>query len=172
MSKIIAIDLETTGLDPEKGDMILEIGAVPIINNEVRREEAFERLVNPNKKIPPSISEINNITDEMVKDADPIESVLPEFLDYIEGSSLLAHNAPFDIGFLCYFARKLRLRSINNRVIDTIDISKELFGDNVHHNLDAVLQRLAIPFREELRHRSFQDAYLTALAFIKMKQML
>jgi len=172
MKKLIAFDLETTGLYPEKGDMIIEIAAVPIIDDEIITNNAFESLVNPDKKIPPHITSINHITDEMVKDAKTIEEVLPEFLDYIQDYPLVAHNAPFDVGFLRYFIKTLGLIDIKNQIIDTLALSKELFTQKTYHNLDAVLKRLGIPQKCKERHRALEDAYLTASALIKMRKML
>ena len=83
MEKLIAFDIETTGLYPEQGDRILEIGAVPLIGNQVLLENGFEALINPGMHIPPEISRINGITDDMVRDAPSLESVLPKFLDFI-----------------------------------------------------------------------------------------
>jgi len=172
MKKLIAFDLETTGLYPEKGDMIIEIAAVPIIDDEIITNNVFESLVNPDKKIPPHITSINHITDEMVNEAKTIEEVLPEFLDYIQDYPLVAHNAPFDVGFLRYFIKTLGLIDIKNQIIDTLALSKELFTQKTYHNLDAVLNRLGIPQKCKERHRALEDAYLTASALIKMRKML
>ncbi len=169
--RIIAFDLETTGLYPESGDMILEIAALPIINDKIIEAEAFNSLVNPEKEILPHITMINHITNEMVKDAPLIEEVLPSFLNYLQNYTLVAHNAPFDIGFLQYFIKKLGLRELQNRIIDTVILSKKLFSGSKYHNMDAVLKRLGISYDKEKRHRSIGDAYLTALSFIKMKRI-
>ena len=104
---VIVLDLETTGLYPENGDMILEIAAIPVKAGSIRTNLAFHEMVNPEKPIPPEITKINHITDEMVENAKPIREILPDFIDYIEDYPLVAHNAPFDIGFLKYFSEKL-----------------------------------------------------------------
>ncbi len=169
---VIVVDLETTGLYPENGDMILEIAAVPVEDKDIRTDLAFHELVNPEKRIPPEITEINHITDEMVENAKPIREVLPDFIDYIQDYPLVAHNAPFDTGFLKYFSAKLGITMRNNRLIDTIDLSKMLFRNERRHNLDAVLKRLDISIDSRERHNAQKDAYFTSLAYIKMRAML
>lgn len=169
---IIVIDLETTGLYPGRGDMIIEIAALPVRDEEIKTDEAFVKFVNPEKSIPPYITKINHITDEMVKNAEPIETVLPDFLKFIQNYPLAAHNAPFDTGFLRYFIDKLGFKRMENRIIDTLELSKELFMNEKHHNLDAVLKRLGIHYDKETRHRSLTDTSLTALALVKMRKML
>jgi len=172
MSKLIVFDIETTGLYPERGDRIIEIGAVPIINNDIIFDEKFERLIDPEIKIPLEITKINHITDKMVKGSGKIQEILPDFLDYIDDYPLIAHNADFDVGFICYFINKLGLRKLRNRIIDTIALSKEVFPDERYHNLDILIKRLGIDFKEDQRHRAIEDVYLTALSFIKLRKML
>jgi DNA polymerase III epsilon subunit len=169
---VIVLDLETTGLYPENGDMILEIAAIPVEDKDIRTDMAFHEMVNPEKRIPPEITKINHITDKMVVNAKPIREVLPDFIDYIKDYPLVAHNAPFDTGFLKYFSAQLGLTMRNNRLIDTIDLSKKLFRNERHHNLDAVLKRLDIAIDSNERHSAQKDAYFTSLAYIKMRAML
>jgi DNA polymerase-3 subunit alpha (Gram-positive type) len=154
MNKFIVFDIETTGLYAEMGDRILEIGAIPIVDDEIVSTDTFERLVNPGIDIPPDITAINRITNEMVRDAASIEDVLPEFLEYVDDYPLIAHNASFDVGFVNYFSERLVGRIIQNRVIDTIEISKRIFSQHRFHNLDSMLKRLGISYRRNERHRS------------------
>jgi DNA polymerase III epsilon subunit len=169
---VIVLDLETTGLYPEEGDMILEIAAIPVEGSKIRTDLAFHEMVNPEKHIPAEITKINHITDEMVENAKPIREVLPDFIDYIQDYPLVAHNAPFDTGFLNYFSSRLGLNMKNNKIIDTIDLSKRLFRYEMRHNLDAVLYRLNIEVDSRDRHSAKKDAYFTSLAYIKMREMI
>src|SRR4029079_11046808 len=98
------VDLETTGGSAEGGSMITEIGAVKVRGGEVLGE--FSTLVNPHTQIPPFIAVLTGITNGMVCTAPSIESVLPSFLEFATGSVLVAHNAPFDVGFLQWFAAR------------------------------------------------------------------
>ncbi len=172
METVIVFDLETTGLYPHKGDKILEIAAIPIVDRVIRIEDAFEKFVNPGERIPEHITKINHITDDMVKNADNIKKVLPDFLLFIDRFPLVAHNAPFDISFLQHFLRKLGLPPLKNKVFDTLSLSKQLFPEHTYHNLDTVLKRLGIPYNRRERHRSLEDTRLTAIAFMKMRVMI
>ena len=172
MYKLVVFDIETTGLYPERGDRIIEIGAIPIINNDIIFDEKFESLIDPEIEISEEITKINHITNKMVSGSRKIQEVLPEFLDYIDGYPLIAHNADFDVGFIRYFINKLVLPKLRNRIIDTIALSKEVFSNEKYHNLDALTKRLGIDFREDQRHRAIDDVYLTALSFIKLRKML
>ena len=96
------VDLETTGGSAAAGSMITEIGAVKVRGGEVLGE--FQTLVNPHTAIPPFIAVLTGITNSMVADAPTIESALPAFLEFASGCVLVAHNAPFDVGFLRHFA--------------------------------------------------------------------
>ena len=172
MKKVIVFDIETTGLYPEQGSRIIEIAAVPIIDEEIALEYAYESFVNPLQKIPPEITRINHITNRMVENAQTIDVVLPEFFNYIQDNPLVAHNALFDIGFLRYYSTSLDLENIQNRVIDTYNLSRALFVHSKHHTLDALLKRLGIPFKSNKRHRALEDACLTARAFLALRRML
>ena len=92
------VDLETTGGSAAAGSMITEVGAVKVRGGEVLGE--FQTLVNPHQAIPPFIAVLTGITDSMVAAAPRIEQVLPQFLEFAHGCVLVAHNAPFDVGFL------------------------------------------------------------------------
>ncbi len=169
--KLIVIDLETTGLYPEKGDMIIEIGAVTIHDGSVLMEERFETFVDPLVPIPLHITRITGITDDMVRGAPHLQEALIRFLSFIRDYPLVAHNAPFDIGFLTHYLDKLGLAPMRNEVIDTLVLSKRVYGPNTRHNMDALLARLGIRYDRGKRHRSITDAYLTAHAYLLLQGM-
>mgnify|MGYP002508908994 FL=1 len=98
------LDLETTGLS-FRTEKITEIGVMKVKGGEVLEE--FSCFVNPEKPIPQKVVEVTNITDDMVKDAETIDVVMPKLLDFLGDSVLVAHNADFDIGFLKYNAKEL-----------------------------------------------------------------
>jgi DNA polymerase III epsilon subunit len=171
MEKLIVFDIETTGLYPEEGARILEIGAVPIVDDRLVEEQNFESLINPGIPIPREVTRIHGIDDAMVRDASPLEVVLPLFLEYIGGYTLVAHNASFDVGFLNFYMNRMGLGKIENRVIDTLQISKRVFAGEGRHNLDSLLTRLGIKYPKHSRHRSITDALLTAQAYLLLKTL-
>ena len=131
-------DIETTGLSPTK-DKITEIGAIKIKNGKII--DYFSCFVNPEMPIPANIQELTGITGEMVKDAATIEHVLPDFLKFIGDSVLVAHNANFDVSFIRTAAENMSL-SVQNTVLDTLELSRLLFPSLSRHKLDIVAKHL------------------------------
>jgi DNA polymerase III subunit epsilon len=153
------VDLETTGGSAQGGSMITEIGAVKVRGGEVLGE--FQTLVNPHTQIPPFIAVLTGITNSMVSDAPPIESVLPAFLEFAAGTVLVAHNAPFDIGFLSWFAARQGVPWPRFEVLDTAKIARRVITRDDAPNCK--LSSLARVFRSSTTpdHRALSDARAT-----------
>ena len=118
------VDLETTGGSAQAGSMITEIGAVKVRGGEVLGE--FQTLVNPHTSIPPFIAVLTGITNSMVASSPPIESALPAFLEFAQGCVLVAHNAPFDVGFLKHFAEQQGRPWPGFEVLDTARLARRV----------------------------------------------
>src|SRR5512142_802626 len=97
MPSIVALDIETTGLDPHS-DSIIEIGAVRF--NGARVEDEWTTLVNPGRSIPPFITQLTGINNEMVRNAPPLKAIIHELADFVGESPVLGHNVRFDLAFL------------------------------------------------------------------------
>ncbi|MGA8248496.1 MAG: DEDD exonuclease domain-containing protein, partial [Nocardioides sp.] len=153
------VDLETTGGSAAGGSMITEIGAVKVRGGEVLGE--FQTLVNPHTPIPPFIAVLTGITNSMVGDAPPIESVLPSFLEFAAGSVLVAHNAPFDVGFLQWFSARQGLSWPAFEVLDTAKIARRVITRDDAPNCK--LSSLARAFHASTtpNHRALSDARAT-----------
>ncbi|SHJ44293.1 PolC-type DNA polymerase III [Tepidibacter formicigenes] len=162
----VVFDIETTGFSA-KNDRITEIGAVKIKNFEI--VDRFSVLVNPEKSIPYKVQELTGITNDMVKNEPTIEKIMPEFLEFIKGSVLVAHNADFDIGFIKENCNRLSLE-FNNRFIDTIALAKELLPNLKRYKLNIVAKELNVSL--ENHHRAVDDAEATSEIFIKFLDML
>ncbi len=145
------LDIETTGLSRQT-EKITEFGIIKIKNGEVI--DTFECFVNPEKEIPQKIAEITNITNEMVKDAEKIDTVLPKVLEFIKDTVIVAHNASFDVGFIKYNADILGLE-FNNTYIDTVALAKELFPDFKKYKLGIIAENLNI--KVDVAHRALAD---------------
>lgn len=152
------VDLETTGGSPAKGSKITEVGAVKVRGGEVLGE--FQTLVNPDESIPAFITVLTGITDQMVIDAPRIAEVLPSFLEFAQGCVLVAHNAPFDTGFLKHAAAQLELPWPRFEVLDTAVIARRaLLRDEVPN---VKLATLAARFSDVVPdHRALTDARAT-----------
>lgn len=157
----VVVDLETTGTSPRTGAGITEIGAVKVRGGEVLGE--FATLVNPGEPIPPFISVLTGITDAMVATAPRIGAALPAFLEFCGGTEtvLVAHNAPFDLGFLRAAARELDLAFPAYPVIDTVRLARSIIPRDEAR--DCKLSTLARLFRSDVTptHRALDDARAT-----------
>ncbi|NLN50266.1 MAG: PolC-type DNA polymerase III [Acholeplasmataceae bacterium] len=163
-ARYVVFDLETTGLSYTR-DKIIEISAVKIENQMIVDE--FNAFVNPEEKLSHFTTELTSITDADLKDAETIEQVLPRFLTFIEGSILVAHNAAFDIGHLYQKIADLNLGSKRYPTIDTINIARYFYSDEIKRfNLRAVARFFKV--RLEQHHRAEYDAKATAEIFLKM----
>jgi DNA polymerase-3 subunit epsilon len=153
------VDLETTGGSAEGGSMITEIGAVKVRGGEVLGE--FQTLVDPHTEIPPFIAVLTGISNAMVAGAPPIESALPAFLEFAQGSVLVAHNAPFDVGFLQHFAARQGRPWPTFEVLDTARLARRVITRDDAPNCK--LSSLARVFGSTTtpNHRALSDARAT-----------
>ena len=160
------LDLETTGFSAVT-EKITEVGIMKVQNGDVIDE--FSCFVNPQKHIPQRVTEVTNITDDMVKDAETIEQVFPKILDFTKDSVLVAHNAPFDIGFLKQNAKLLGYE-FDYTYIDTLSLAKDLFPDYKKYKLGKITENLGI--KVEVAHRALDDVDTTVKVFKVMIDML
>ncbi len=153
------VDLETTGGSAEAGSRITEIGAVKVRGGEVLGE--FQTLVNPRTEIPAFIAVLTGITNGMVAQAPPVESALPAFLEFAAGSVLVAHNAPFDVGFLRHFSLDQGRPWPDFEVVDTAKLARRVVTRDESPNCK--LSSLARVFDSSTtpNHRALADARAT-----------
>ena len=160
------LDIETTGIS-KLTEKITEFGIMKVKNGEVI--DTFECFVNPEKPIPEKVVEVTHITDEMVKDAETIDVVLPKVLEFVGDSIVVAHNASFDIGFIKENARKLNLK-FDNTYIDTLALAKELFPNYKKYKLGIIAENLNI--KVDVAHRALADVETLVKVFNVMLKML
>src|SRR5262245_20606987 len=155
----VVVDLETTGGSASAGSCITEIGAVKVRAGEVLGE--FQTLVRPSEPIPPFISVLTGITNAMVASAPRIESALPAFLEFARGCVLVAHNAPFDVGFLKHYADAQGLAWPRFDVLDTAKLARRVVTRDDAPNCK--LSSLARLFNSSTtpNHRALSDARAT-----------
>jgi len=160
------LDLETTGFSATT-EKITEVGIMKIKNGEII--DKLGCFVNPEKHIPQRVTEVTNITDEMVKDAKTIDKVFPEIIEFIKGSVLVAHNAGFDMGFLKQNAKNLGYE-FDYTYIDTLSLAKDLFPEYKRYKLGTIAKNLGI--KVEVAHRALDDVDTTVKVFNIMLNML
>jgi len=151
MTSIVALDIETTGLDSE-GDAIIEIGAVRFNPNRIENE--WHTLINPGRRIPPMITQLTGITDAMVRDAPIINDVLDDLDTFVGDLPVLGHNVQFDLGFL----RKNGILAYNDP-LDTYDMAAVLLPTASRYNLGSLAQLLGVLL--PATHRALDDARVT-----------
>ena len=160
------LDLETTGFSAVT-EKITEIGIMKFKDGEVI--DSFSCFVNPEKHIPQRVSEVTNITDDMVKDAETIDKVFPQMLEFLGDSVIVAHNAGFDVGFLKQNAKRLGYK-FDYTYLDTLSLAKDLFPDYKKYKLGKIAENLGI--KVEVAHRALDDVDTTVKVFKVMLKML
>ncbi len=169
-STYVVFDFETTGFNAGGADSIIEVGAVKICNGEII--DRFSELIDPGRKLPQKITEITNITDEMLQGKDNEETVIKRFVEWFNDLPMVAHNAKFDVSFLKMAYKKYDLGEFTNTVIDTLELSRTMDNNFARHSLSALVKRYEVPWEEDAHHRADYDAEGTALVFHKMLKKL
>ncbi len=162
-------DTETTGLNPSEGDEIIQIGATRIVNAKLRRQESFEQLIDPRRKLNPESIPIHGIQPEMLVGQPTIDKVLPAFHAFASDTILIAHNAAFDMRFLQIKEKSTGLK-FDQPVLDTLLLSQVLHPNQESHRLDAIAELLNLKIVG--RHTALGDAIVTAEIFLKMIPLL
>lgn len=163
----VVFDVETTGLSSVY-DTIIEIAGVKMKNGEII--DKFESFANPHKPLPEKIIEITKITDDMLVDAPEVDDVLKQFHEWVGDSTLVAHNATFDIGFLNAGYEKIHLNKVSNPIIDTLELARYLFPELGNHRLNTLCKHLNVELVQH--HRAIYDAEATAYLFWKLLEKL
>ena len=164
----IILDIETSGLDYKEGHRIIEIGCVELNRKEVGSH--FHQYINPLKTLTEENIKIHGITNEFLEDKPLFEDVAEEFLSFIQDSSIIAHNANFDVGFLNHELKKLSKPQIDkDRVVDTVVIARNRFpGQQV--NLDALVKKLRVNTLVDREfHGALKDAKILTDVYLELQ---
>lgn len=162
----VVFDIETTGFSP-KHNRIIEIGAVKVVEGKI--VDQFSEFVNPQVPIPYQIEKLTGINDRMVMEAETIDVILPRFLEFCEGSVMVAHNADFDMSFIFSNAEQLGY-VINPTILDTVAMARVLMPQLGNYKLNNVAKHLGVNL--ENHHRAVDDATCTGEIFVKFIEML
>lgn len=169
MERLIVLDTETTGIEPSEGHRIIEIGCTEIINRQITKDNEYHQYIQPMRLVGDS-ERIHGIKDSFLKGKPKFEEIAEEFLEYVEGATLVIHNAPFDLGFLNH---ELALMGTEQRIedncsiIDSLELSKKQRPGGMH-NLDTLCRRFEIDASERTVHGALLDAKILAQVYIAM----
>jgi DNA polymerase-3 subunit epsilon len=163
----IVIDTETTGLSPDNGDRIVEIGCVELINH-VPTNNTYQVYLNPEKDMDPGAEKVHGLTNEFLLDKPKFIEIADSFLDFIGDSNLIAHNADFDINFLNSELVRAKKDKINNdRVVDTLKIARSKFP-GARNSLDALCKRFFVDNSNRSLHGALLDSELLAEVYLEL----
>jgi DNA polymerase-3 subunit epsilon len=167
--RYIVLDTETTGLDPNQGHRIIEIAALELKERKLTRDYRHY-FINPERQSDEAALRIHGITDEFLLDKPKFSAIAQEFLHYIEGATLIIHNAPFDMAFLNSEIGRLKGGKMEDyvvEVIDTLAMAKELFPGK-RNNLDALCDRFEVNRSARVLHGALIDCELLAEVYFSM----
>ena len=165
----IFLDTETTGLNPESGDRIVEIGCIEMVNRRLTGETRHVYL-NPERKGSEEATRIHGLTDEFLADKPKFAEVADDLLGFLAGAEVIIHNAAFDVGFLNAELKRLKrqpFHSVAAQVTDTLLMAREMFPGKAN-SLDALCRRLEVDNSQRTLHGALLDAGLLAEVYIRL----
>jgi len=167
MSRSVLFDTETTGLDPLTGDRVIEFAAIELLN-DLPTDRHFHRLIHPERDIPPEASRVHGILIGDLEGKPRFAAVAQDILDFIGDAPLIAHNAPFDFGFMdAEFARIGKPKLDRARMIDTLVLAKARFP-GMPNSLDALCRRFEIDLSTRTTHNALLDCKLLAEVYVEL----
>ena len=167
MLREIVLDTETTGLDPTKGDRLIEIGCIEMFNRIPTGRE-FHQFLNPDRDVPAEAQAVHGISTEFLRDKPRFPEVVEEFLEFIGSDILVIHNAAFDVGFLsAELVRAGKTAIAMSRVVDTLALArrKHPAGPN---SLDALCKRYGVDNSKRTKHGALMDSLLLADVYVEL----
>ena len=165
----VAVDVETTGLDPNSGDRVISIGCVELVERQFTGRD-FHRLIDPQRSIPAESARVHGISDDQVAGQPKFADLAEEFLEFVRGAHLLGHNVEFDLGFLDAELQKAQRKEKLGEICDstcTLKMARARYPTQ-RNNLDALSLRLGVASRERGYHDALEDARLTASVWLRM----
>lgn len=170
MNREIVLDLETTGTDPRKGDRIVEIGCVELIDH-LPTGQTYHQYVNPERKVSIGAYNVHKIENEFLKTCPTFKDIAGEFLNFIQDSALVIHNAPFDVGFIQEELKRIGQDpryALRNPIVDTLMLARKKFPRSMN-NLNALCSRYKIPIDSRKdKHGALIDSEILAKVYVEL----
>ena len=162
----IVLDTETTGLESNNGDRVVEIGLIEL-ENHVQTGNYFHYYLNPEKDSDLQALRIHGLTSEFLKDKPKFIDIADQFINFISDSKIVIHNAPFDLAFINSELRKCNKEELDNIIIDTLMLAKKMFvGQSV--SLDSLCRKFDIDISNREIHGALKDAKLLSYVYLEL----
>ncbi|MDI2090208.1 DNA polymerase III subunit epsilon [Commensalibacter oyaizuii] len=163
----VLFDTETTGVNPDQGDRIIEIAAIELIN-DLPTDKFYHVLLNPERDIPIEATKVHGFTLDDLKDKQKFKEIVDDFLNFIQDDPLVAHNAPFDFRFVNAELNRIKRPPISmDRMIDTLQLARAKFPSSPN-SLDALCRRFSIDLSERTTHNALLDCKLLSEVYIQL----
>ena len=166
MLRQVVLDTETTGIDFKSGHRVIEIGCIEIINRKFTGSE-YQTYLNPDRDIDEGAAKVHGLTLDFLKDKPRFVDIAEEFLEFIQGSELLIHNAEFDLGFINNELMLLGIEPLKNKIIDTVSFARKKLNTRIA-NLDYLCRRFQIDLSERDLHGALLDSQLLAEVYLEL----
>ncbi len=163
----VVLDTETTGLDPASGDRVIEVAAIEIYNL-MPTGRTFHKLIDPQRDIPEEATRVHGFTAEALRGKPLFADIAPEMLEFLGEAEIIAHNAPFDFGFLdAELVRAGHPKLDRARMVDSLDIAKRRYP-GLPNSLDALCRRLGVDNSMRTSHNALLDVKLLAEVYLQL----
>ena len=165
--KEIVLDTETTGLEVKDGHRIVEIGCIEL-ENQIPTGQVFHEYLNPERSISEDAIKIHGLTEKFLANKKTFSQIAENFLNFIKGKKIIIHNAAFDLSFLNYELRLIKLEQINKKdVVDTLEIARQKYP-GAQNSLDALCKRFNIDLSRRTKHNALLDCELLREVYINL----
>ena len=163
----LVLDTETTGLDPENGDRIVEIGIIEL-SNHIKTGKYFHYYINPERESDIKAEKIHGLSREFLSDKLKFSDIAEELVEFISDSKIIIHNAKFDVSFINFELRRCELDNlINDNIVDTLMLARRKYpGQSV--SLDSLCRRFGIDISNRKVHGALLDAELLSLVYLEL----
>ena len=163
----IVLDTETTGLDPIRGDRLVEIGCIELVNH-IATGSTFQRYINPERTMPEAAFRVHGLSDEFLLGKPVFKDIADDLIEFLSNDKLIIHNASFDLGFLNAELTRLDMSILDKeRAIDTLLLARKRYP-GAPANLDALCRRFEIDNSERTLHGALLDAELLAEVYLEL----
>ena len=163
----VLLDIETTGLSTTQDHRIVEIGCVEL-KDQITTNKIFHEYINPQRKVSEEAYKVHGYSDDFLKDKKKFSEIVEKFLDFVKEKKIIIHNADFDLGFINYELKKIKIKPIDKtNVVDTLELARKKFP-GAQNSLDALCKRYNIDNSQRVKHSAIIDCQLLKEVYINL----